>query len=69
MANRRSQKNNKSGFRGVSWDKVQCRWVAQIKVNKRHIHLDRFDDEIKAARAYNEAAKTYFGEFASLNPV
>jgi len=33
------------------------------------MYLGLFDSKIEAARAYNEAAPRYFGEFAALNPV
>jgi hypothetical protein len=42
-------------------------WVAHIKHNEKYIHLGVFEIEIEAAKAYNEAAKIYHGEFARLN--
>lgn len=72
-----SQQNNRnrkavegtSKFKGVT---VYCpgeKWFAQIWVNKKSIFLGYFKDEKEAARAYNEAAKKHFGEFARLNEV
>lgn len=69
LANRGPQANNTSGYKGVTWDRSHCRWAAQIKVNMKHISLGRFKDIREAAKAYNDAAKKYFGEFAYLNPV
>ena len=38
-----------------------------IKINGRSTYLGRFTDEVDAARAYDEAAITAWGEFAHLN--
>lgn len=67
LANRALQKNNTSGYRGVSWSKQANKWWAQIYVNSRTIHLGLFDDIKDAARAYNKAAIERYGEFARLN--
>jgi hypothetical protein len=41
--------------------------VAQIGINRKVIYLGCFKKEIDAAKAYDEGAKKYHGEFASLN--
>jgi len=64
--NRIIHKNNSSGYKGVTFDKRKRKWCAQIKCSK-HIHLGYFDCLKDAARAYDLAAKKYFGEFARLN--
>jgi hypothetical protein len=66
-ANQRRRRNNTSGFRGVCWQKDIGRWRAEIHFNGRKISLGCFGDAESAARAYNVAAKRYFGEFATLN--
>jgi hypothetical protein len=45
------------------------RWQAKIGVNNKRIHLGSYHTEEEAASAYNEGAKKYHGEFASLNEV
>ena len=60
-------KNSTSGIKGVFWIKNAKKWRAQIKVDRVVIYLGYFTDKIKAATAYNEAAKKYHGEFASYN--
>lgn len=63
---KRSGKSS-SKFKGVSWRPETRKWVARIAPNRTTIRLGCFEDEIAAAKAYNEAAKRYFGEFAKLN--
>jgi hypothetical protein len=53
----------------VSWDTAKARWRAQILVDGRETHLGYHDDEVQAARAYNEAAAKHFGEYARLNVI
>jgi hypothetical protein len=66
-ANQNLQKDNKSGYKGVSWYKEDKKWVARIIVNKGLIYLGSFDSIKDAARAYNKAAIKCFGEFARIN--
>ena len=60
-------KNNTSGFKGVGL--VNKRWRAKIMVNYKNIHLGYFSTAIEAAKAYNNAAKTMFGEFHKPNKI
>jgi hypothetical protein len=68
-ANQRKQSGTSSRFKGVTWDKSRQKWLAQIMVNRCHINLGRFVLEEDAARAYNRAASTHFGEFKLLNDI
>lgn len=46
-----------SRFRGVSWKSKIKKWVAQISVGGRKIHLGCFDCEEEAAKVYDEVAR------------
>ena len=59
------QKSSK--YKGVSFHKRQCQWTANIRYTNKLYHLGSFDYEIDAAKAYNQAAIKYYGEFALLN--
>jgi hypothetical protein len=43
--------------------------VARIGLNGKIIHIGYFTSEVEAAKAYNEKAIEYYGEFANLNKV
>lgn len=55
---------NGSGYMGVCWNKKEGKWQASIGVNRRKIYLGLYDDPEEAGKAYREAAKKHFGEFA-----
>lgn len=65
MMNRRRPRNNKSGFKGV--EKRGNGWRAKITVRNHVIHIGQFVSGEEAAKAYDEAALKYHGEFARLN--
>jgi hypothetical protein len=71
--NMRARTTGTSRFKGVAWYKRGKKWRAMISggqyYQKTHVpkHLGYFTDEEDAARAYDAAAREYFGEFAALN--
>lgn len=65
--NTQIKRNNKTGYKGVSYSNSRNRYEACICVDRKTRHLGRYKTAIEAAKAYNEAASFYFGEFARLN--
>jgi DNA polymerase-1 len=56
-----------SKYKGVNWNRGHRLWQAEIKFNGNCMFLGSFESEIRAAKAYDRAAKRYHGEFAVLN--
>ena len=66
-ANSRSAASSSSKYKGVSWSKARKKWAAYIKKDSRQYFLGHFKSESTAAKAYDNAAKKFFGKFAYLN--
>lgn len=65
MANaEKCSKATLSRFKGVTFDRVNRKWIAQIKAAGKRIFLGRFKEEIEAAAAYKTESERLFGEFA-----
>lgn len=50
---RKIRSNNTSGYRGSSWCAVKNKWVSQIQVNRKKIHIGTFDTAFNSALAYD----------------
>jgi hypothetical protein len=67
IRNRRCNRDNKCGFKGVS----QCRWTgkwnARLYAHGKSLTLGKYATPEDAARAWDIKARELFGEFARLN--
>lgn len=57
------RKDNKSGFRGVSWDSKSKKWSVRLKAGGIYLNLGLYADKAEAAMVYAEKAVECFGEF------
>ncbi len=53
------QKNNKSGYTGVHWEKSKNQWGAEITINGKSIFLGRFNNIEDAIDARKKAEEKY----------
>lgn len=67
LMNRGKLKNNKSGYKGVTWYESMRKWRAVIGIGGAKKYLGCYKNIEEAAQAYNNGAIKYFGEFANLN--
>ena len=66
QANKGMQRNNTTGFKGVS-RRPHGKWCAFIKANRKQLYLGTFGTPEEAADAYDRAAISLFGEYARTN--
>lgn len=62
--NRRRQKNNRAGYKGVNKHKLYNKWSAEIWVYGKKKYLGLFESPELANEAYKAAAEKLHGEFA-----
>lgn len=71
--NRGKQKNNTSGYKGVTLIKgtnsFRALLAIRVGAKRKVVFSKQFKCKEKAAKAWNEAARKYHGEFAYQNPV
>jgi len=67
VQSQRPTRGGTSKYKGVSWIKQYQKWYACIKCNGKNRNLGYFDNEMEAAKVYDEKAKELFGEFAKTN--
>lgn len=65
--NQRKGRSNTSGYKGVQWRSARNKWRALIVRNGRYKTLGHFNDPVKAAKAYDKAAREHDGEYACTN--
>lgn len=58
-----AQKNNTSGFKGVSFYKITGKWKATAKLSGKRYHLGYFSTPELASEAYQAFAKKHHAEF------
>lgn len=63
LRNQKKSKRNKTGYKGVSYDKRRKKYLACIRLNGRSIFIGRFSSPVLAYDAYCIASVKYHGVF------
>lgn len=58
-------KSNKSGLKGLYWDKINEKWRVQIEINRVRKNVGRFADLFEAACVIISLRNKLHGEFAN----
>lgn len=58
--------DNKTGHKGVHFDKQRKKYMAYLTVNKQRIQLGRYSSMEEAVTAYRKASAEMHGEFARI---
>lgn len=66
-ANQRLQNRREGCYKGVHKNPDSSRFHAKIKYLGKTYHLGSYDTQEGAAKAYDKAARHYFGKFAATN--
>lgn len=64
--NKGMYKNNKSGYRGVCWDKYANLWRVDFSLNGKHITVGYFKNPEDGHKAYKKRSIKEYGEFRRL---
>lgn len=66
---KKKRSNTSSKYFGVCFVKHLSKWESKFYKNGQKYYVGVFENEVDAARAYNEKVKQIFGEFANLNVI
>lgn len=71
LQNQKKKPDCSSKYKGIFLNRINGSWRSYIHIpapgRSEKLCLGSFESEIDAAKAYDEAAKKYFGQFALLN--
>lgn len=65
LQNKKITRQNKSGMKGVCFDKRENKWRASVSAQNKQYALGYFDSPEDAHAAYKAAARRLHGEFAN----
>lgn len=65
VMNRKINKNNTSGYKGVYYHKKNKNWIAKIQLNREVIYLGAYETVEKAYEISKIAYSKHYGEYAN----
>jgi hypothetical protein len=65
--NTSSHKDSSSKYLGVHYEKHTKKWRAAGRAKGKRVCLGRYTSEVDAAKAYDNFARDFYGDFANLN--
>lgn len=60
--NSKKRCTNKSGYKGIWWDKKRNKWMVYITINYKRMNIGRFNTIEEAVKAREDAEKKYFNQ-------